>query len=166
MMILVTSNSNLLNYVPYLTIITTMSSKIVSLHCTKNPTRTNGNERNHKGTKRFHNHSQAQLSKYKIETGTAILFNSKELDRQISTTRNTKICIWLHQLCLKSGFGAQLEEKTFDENEYDGGDSIDEFDCIDISEDVDGIHDEYNFKTKEKMYEYKIYNGIVSLCVV
>ena len=32
---------------------------------------------------------------HKIETGTAIMFNSKQLDRQIAITRDTKFCKWL-----------------------------------------------------------------------
>ena len=110
-------------------------------------------ERNHKAAKRIHSRSRARLDKHKIETGTAIMFNSKQLDRQIATTRDTSV----QQLCHDSGYEVELEEDPVDEDEDGGGGSIDEFDRVDISEGVDGMHDEDIFKAKEVMDESNIY---------
>ena len=59
----------------------------------KNPTGASKGERNHKAAKRIHSRSRARLGKYKIETGTAILFNSKQIDRQIATTRMRMVVV-------------------------------------------------------------------------
>ena len=52
-----------------------IKGRLFALH--KNPTRASGGERNHKEAKRIHSRSRARLGKHKIESGTAILFNSK-----------------------------------------------------------------------------------------
>ena len=83
------------------------------------------------------------------------MFNSEQLDCQIATTRDTKFCKWLQQLCPNSGYEAELEEDHVGEDE-DGG-SIDEFDRVDLSEGVDGMHDEDIFEAKEVMDESNIY---------
>ena len=59
-----------------------------------------------------HSHSWARLGKHKIKTGTGttIMFNSKQFDRQIPITRDTKFCKWLQKLCSDSGYEAELEE--------------------------------------------------------
>ena len=85
------------------------------------------------------------------------MFNSKQLDRQIATTRDTKFCKWLQQLYPASGYEAELEEDPVDEDEDGGGGSIDEFDCVDIFEGVDGMHDEDIFEAEEVMDESNIY---------
>ena len=94
---------------------------------------------------------------HKIETGTAIMFNSKQLDRQIAITRDTKFCKWLQQLCPDSGYEAELEEDPVDEDEDGGDGSLDEFDRVDISEGVDGMHDEDIFEAEEVMDKSNIY---------
>ena len=71
--------------------------------------------------------------------------------------RDTKFCKWLQQLCLDRGYEFELEEDPVDEDEDGGGGSIDEFDRIDISKGVDGMHDEDIFKAEEVMDESKIY---------
>ena len=85
------------------------------------------------------------------------MFNSKHLDRQITTTRDTKFCKWLQQLCLDSGYEVELEEDPVDEDEDGGGGSINEFDRVDISEDINGMHDEDIFEAEEVMDENNIY---------
>ena len=50
--------------------------------------------------------------KNKVETGTAILCNSSQLDYRVDTTRDTKCCGWLHQL--DDDNGEDSEEKTLD----------------------------------------------------
>ncbi len=62
----------------------------------------------------YNKNSRAQLGKHKIETGTAVLFNLKQLGRQITTTRNTKFCKWLQQLCPDSSYELELEEDLVD----------------------------------------------------
>ena len=116
---------------------------LLALH--KNPTGASGVERNYKAAKRIYCRSRTRLGKHKIETGTAIPFNSKQLDRQFATTRDTKFCKWLQQLYPESRYEIELEDPV-DEDEDGGGGSIDEFDCVDISEGVDGMHDEAIFE--------------------
>ena len=65
-----------------------IKGRLYALH--KNPIGASGGEHNHKEANRVHSRSRAWLDKHKIETVTAILFNSKQLDRQIDTTRDTK----------------------------------------------------------------------------
>ena len=97
------------------------------------------------------------MGKHKIETETATLFNSKQLDCQIATTRDTKLCKWLQQLCPDSGNEVEVEEDPVDEDEDGGGGNIDEFDRVDISKGVDGMHDENIFEVEEVMDESNIY---------
>ena len=85
------------------------------------------------------------------------MFNSKQLDRQITTTRDTKFCKWLQQLCPDSGYEVELEEDPVDEDKDGGGGSIDEFDRVDVSEGVDEMHDEDIFEAEEVMDESNIY---------
>ena len=88
------------------------------------------------------------------------MFNSKQLDRQIAIMRDTKFCKWLQKLCPDSGsYEVELEEDPVNEDEDGGGGggSIDEFDCADTSEGVDGMHDEDIFEAEEVMDESNIY---------
>jgi hypothetical protein len=85
--------------------------------------------------------------------GTAILFNSEQLNRQIASTRDTKFCKWLHQLCPDSGYESEHEMDPVDEDEDAVGGSVDEFDRVNISEGVDGMHDEDIFEAEEVMDE-------------
>ena len=107
--------------------------------------------------KHVYSRSWARLGKHKIETWTAIMFNLKQLYCQVATTRDTKFCKWLQQLCPNIGYEAELEEDHVDEDEDAGGGSIDEFDRVDISEGVDGMHDEDIFEAVEVMDESNIY---------
>ena len=89
---------------------------------------------------------------------TAILLNLEQLDRQIATTKNTKFCKWLQQLYPDSGYEAELEEDPVGKDEDGGGGgSIGEIDHVDLSEGVDGMHDEDIFAAKEMMDESNIY---------
>ena len=85
------------------------------------------------------------------------MFNLKQLDCQIATTRNTKFCKWLQQLCPDSGYEVELDEDPVDEDEDGGGGRIDKFDRVDISEGVNGMHDEDIFEAEEVMDESNIY---------
>ena len=133
----------------------TIKGRLYTLH--KNSTGASGGEHNHKAANRIHRRSRARLGKHKIKTGTAVLFNLEQLDRQIATTRDTKFCKWLQQLCPDSVYEAELEEDLVSEDGDGGGGSIDEFDRVDLSEGVDGMHDEDIFETEEVMDESNIY---------
>ena len=63
----------------------------------------------------------------------------------------------MQHLCLDSGYEAELEEDPVEEDEDGGGRSIDEFDRVDISEGVDGMHDEDIFEAEEVMDKSNIY---------
>ena len=63
----------------------------------------------------------------------------------------------LQQLCPDSGYEVELEEDPVDEDEDGGGGSIDEFDRVDISEGVNGMHDEDIFEAEEVMDKSTIY---------
>ena len=97
------------------------------------------------------------IIQHEIETGTAIMFNSKQLDHQIAITRDTKLSKWMQQLCHYSGYEVELKEDPVDEDKDVGGGSIDEFDHVDISEGVDGMHDEDMFEAEEVMDKSNIY---------
>ena len=124
---------------------------LFALH--NNPPWASGGERNHKVAKRAHICSRAQLGKHKIETGTAILFNSKQLDRQIARTRDPKLC----NISAHNGYEAELEEVLVNEDEDGGGDHIDEFNRVDISKGINGMHDEDIFEGEEVMDKSNIY---------
>ncbi len=128
-----------------------INGRLSALH--KNPTGASGGERNHKAAKCVHNRSRARLGKHKIEIGTAILFNSEQLNRQIASTRDTKFCKWLHQLCPDSRYEFEHEMDPVDEDEDAVGGSVDEFDRVNISEGVDDMHDEDIFEAEEVMDE-------------
>ena len=85
------------------------------------------------------------------------MFNSKQLDRQIAITRDTKFFKWLQQPSLDSGYEVELEEDPVNEDKDGGGGSIDKFDHVDISKGVDGMHDEVIFEAEEVMDKSNIY---------
>ena len=94
------------------------------------------------------------------------MFNSKLLDRQIAITRDTKFCKWLQQLCPNSGYEVELEEDPVDEDKDGGGGSIDEFDHVDISEGVDGMHDEDMFEAEEVIMSLYNWNLRGLSCII
>jgi hypothetical protein len=64
----------------------------------RNPAGASGGERNHKSAEHVHSRLRSRLGQAKIETGTATLFNAKQLHRQMSVTRDTPFCKWLCHL--------------------------------------------------------------------
>ena len=106
----------------------------------QNPAGASGGERNHKSAKHVHSRLRARLGQAKIETGTAILFNAKQLQRQMSVTRDTRFCEWL---------GGEEEDLLLDvdDEEVNGPD---EFDQIDLSCGIDTISDELLFASGEE----------------
>ena len=117
----------------------------------KNPAGASGGERNHKAAKRVHTRNRARLSESKVETGTAILFNSVQLARRLETTRSTKFCKWLQQLGAEGG--ELVEEEPLDEEEEAAADAcIEEFNQVNISAGLDGIADDDIFS--EEVVDY------------
>jgi hypothetical protein len=106
----------------------------------RNPAGAIGGERNHKAAKRIHSLSRARSGQAMFDTGTAFLFNPKQLDRRIAATRDTKFCKWLQHLGAESGDDA--EEEPLDEKEDAAGGSTEEFDRLEISGGIDSIVDE------------------------
>ena len=122
----------------------------------QNPAGASGGERNHKSAKHVHSRLRSRLGQAKVETGTAILFNAKQLHRQMAVTRDNRFCKWLKDLGMPGNQGInaanQLEE-LLEVNEGAGEDLIlggdtegvngpDEFDEIDLSGGIDTIADE------------------------
>jgi hypothetical protein len=68
---------------------------LVAIH--QNPAGASG-ERNHKVGKRVHCRTRIRLGQQKIEAGTAIAFNGKQLDRRIGITRDEPFTNWLSGL--------------------------------------------------------------------
>ncbi|RHY29491.1 hypothetical protein DYB32_005437 [Aphanomyces invadans] len=67
--------------------------------------------------------NRARMGHSKIESGTAILFNSGQLVRRLAPTRNTKFCKWLQQLGADDE-GLPVEEEALDEEEDAAADAL------------------------------------------
>jgi hypothetical protein len=121
----------------------------------KNPTGASGGKCNHKAGKRVHSCSCARLGQAKIETGTAILFNVKQLDCRIVATWDTKFWKWLQQLGADSR--NDVEEQPLNKEEDAAGGCIEEFDRLDISGDIDHIANK-NLFDEEVVEKGNIFN--------
>jgi hypothetical protein len=89
-----------------------LKRSLVAIH--QNPAGASGSERNHKVGKRVHCRTRILLGQQKMEPGSAIAFNGKQLDRRIGITRDEPFTNWL------SGLG---------QREHDvGGPNVDELD--------------------------------------
>jgi hypothetical protein len=102
-----------------------IKNPLVGLH--KNPTGTASGERNHKVAKRVHNRSRSRLQPRKVEAGTAIIFNSKQLERREPLTRNSKLTRWLSQI---GSVHEDVEEDEEDEEEEEEDDSLEDFNNV------------------------------------
>ena len=150
MTILATSPSSRLNYGPYLMTITTAPSKVAYMHCTRI-------QHGQEGVSAITRWPTAFIDAHELgwaSTRSRPIWNNSIV---IATTTDTKFCKWLQQLCPDSGYEAELEEDPVGEDEDGGGFSIDEFDSVDLSEGVDGMHDEDIFEAEEVMDESNIY---------
>jgi hypothetical protein len=74
--------------------------------------------------KRVHNRSRSRLQPRKVETGTAIISNSKKLERREPVTRNSKITRCLSQI---GSVHEDVEEDSKNENEEEEDDYLDDF---------------------------------------
>jgi hypothetical protein len=118
----------------------------------RNPAGASGGERNHKSAKHVHSRIRARLGTARVESGTAIHFNAKQLIRQMTTTRDTRFCKWLRHLGAAFLAAAEdvdtdvdAEEQQVEEDEMEHGtesNDVDEFNQLDLTGGVDAITDE------------------------
>jgi hypothetical protein len=73
-----------------------MKNLLSAMH--KNPTGASAGERNHKSAKRVHSRNRARLGASKVEIGTAIVFNAKQLQRRQSVMRTGRFLRWLNKI--------------------------------------------------------------------
>ena len=116
----------------------------------QNPTGASGGERNHKSAKHVHSKLRARLGQGKVERGTAIHFNAKQLQRKIKVTRDSNFCKWLKNLGSNILVDALAPAPdVVDDPILDGGGDEaevlaadeDEFNRIDFSGGIDTIAD-------------------------
>jgi hypothetical protein len=109
----------------------------------KNPTDANIGERNHKSAKRVHNRNRARLGANKVEIGTTIVFNAKQLQRRQSIMRNGWFLRWLSKIGTTENdfqaFNEEDDEDEEDEQEGDLEDFLDEFVDVNILAGVEQV---------------------------
>ncbi len=101
----------------------------------KNPTDASAGERNHKSAKRVHSHNQARLGASKVEIGTTIVFNAKQLQRRHSVMCNGWFLRWLSKIgTTENDLQAFEEDEEDEEDEQEGDleDFLDEFVDVNI----------------------------------
>ena len=132
----------------------------------RNPTGASGGEWNHKSAKHVHSRLHARLGSAKVESGTAIHFNAKQLLRQMQTTRDTWIYKWLQQLGATTPFLAVAEDADLapnvridDDDDDDGMDIDDEFNHLILTGGPDTIADEDLFVLAEEEEERNVFDG-------
>ena len=141
----------------------------------RNPAGASGGERNHKLAKQVHSRLRARLGAAKVETGTAIHFNAKQLLRKMDTTRSTRFFMWLQRLgspflaAAKDHLAHQNNmtiDEDIDDNDSDAVDNdtvendIDEFNHLNLTGGVDTIADEDIFAlTDEEQDQLNAFNG-------
>jgi hypothetical protein len=105
-----------------------MKNLLLAMH--KNPTGTSAGERNHKSAKRVHSRNRARMGASKVEIGTTIVFNAKQLQRRQSVMRNGRFLRWLSKIGTTENdlqaFDKEDEEDEEDEQEGDLEDFLDE----------------------------------------
>ena len=133
---------------------------LCALH--RNPAGGSGGERNHKAAKHVHRALRARLGQANIERGTAILFNAKQLCRQLSVTRDSKFCKWLARLGSNDMHPVAAAvvvpddgDDIFDSEEDNmGNENLDEeFNLVDVSAGVENIADSELFPANAEIDE-------------
>ncbi len=118
-----------------------MKNLLSAMH--KNPTGASVGERNHKSAKRVHSRNRARLGASKVEIGTAIMFNAKQLQRRQSVMRNRRFLRWLSKIDTiendLQAFDEEDEEDEEDEQEGDLEDFLDEFVDVNILAGVEQV---------------------------
>ncbi len=136
-----------------------MKNLLSTMH--KNPTGASAGERNHKSTKRIHNHNRARLGASKVEIGTTIMFNGKQLQRRQSVTHNDQFLRWLSKIGTTENnlqaFDKEDEEdeedEQKDEQEGDLEDFLDEFVDVNILVGVEQVQDNMLFDVEEEVID-------------
>jgi hypothetical protein len=136
-----------------------MKNLLLVMH--KNPTGASAGERNLKLAKRVHNHNRARLGASKVEIGTAIVFNAKQLQRRRSVMRNGRFLRWLSKIDTTENnlqaFDEEDEEdeedEQEDEQEGDLEDFLDEFVDVNILAGVEQVQDDMLFDVEEEVID-------------
>ncbi|CAK9883250.1 unnamed protein product [Sphagnum jensenii] len=131
-----------------------LKGPLSAVHC--NPARAAGGERNHKAAKHVHCRTRSRMGTNKVETGTAILFNAKQLDRRLLSTWDTPFCHWLHRLAEpgEDDDAAEGETGSGEDDEIGNDDDIMwEFDRIDLQLGVGSIDDALLFEEEVVLEE-------------
>jgi len=84
---------------------------------------------------------------------TAVLYSSLKPNEYYTVRMSPLQSPNEHQLCPDSGYESEHEMDPVDEDEDAVGGSVDEFDRVNISEGIDGMHDEDIFEAEEVMDE-------------
>jgi hypothetical protein len=147
-------------FLSYNTLYGLLKGPLSAVHC--NPAGVAGGEHNHKAAKRVHCRTRSRLGRNKIKTGTAILFNAKQLGRRLSSTRDTPLCHWLHRLAetvehdIENAAKDEAGSGEVDHTESDEDDLMGEFDRIDLEFGIVGIDDVLLFKEEVVLEEGKV----------
>jgi len=132
-----------------------MKNLLSAMH--KNPTGASVGERNHKSAKRVHSRNRARLGASKVEIGTAIVFNAKQLQRRQSVMRNKRFLRWLSKIGTiendLQAFDEEDEEDEEDEQEGDLEDFLDEFVDVNILAGVEQVQDDMLFDIEEEVID-------------
>jgi hypothetical protein len=117
-------------------------------------------ECNHKSANRVHSRNRSRLAAGKVEVGTTIVFNAQQLTRRANVGRNGPFVRWLRKLGADAADAARVDEENDkqedreeDVQENDLDDHLDEFNEIDLSNDLNRFGDEMLFDTDEIMDE-------------
>jgi hypothetical protein len=136
-----------------------MKNLLSAMH--KNPTGVSAGKHNHKSAKHVHNRNRARLGASKVEIGTAIVFNAKQLQRQRSVMRNGRFLRWLSKIGTTENnlqaFDEEDEEdeedEQEDEQEGDLEDFLDEFVNVNILAGVEQVQDDMLFDVEEEVID-------------
>jgi hypothetical protein len=83
------------------TIYSELKGPLMAIH--QNPTGASGGERNHKAGKRVHSRKRSRMRSHVVESGTAILFNGRQIDRRLNLMRDNSVPAWI------AGLGRQVQ---------------------------------------------------------
>jgi hypothetical protein len=132
-----------------------MKNLLLAMH--KNPTSASVGKRNHKSAKRIHSCNRVRLGASKVEIGTTIVFNAKQLQGRQSVMRNGRFLRWLSKIGTTENdlqaFDEEDEEDEEDEQEGDLEDFLDEFVDVNILVGVEQVQDDMLFDVEEEVID-------------
>jgi hypothetical protein len=124
------------------------------------PIEASAGERNHKSANRVHSRNRSRLAAGKVEAGTAIVFNAQQVTQRGNVGRNDSFVRWLRKLGADAAHAARIneendeqEDREEDAQQSDLDDHLDEFNEIDLSDDLNRFSDKTLFDTDEIMDE-------------